>query len=85
LGYASSRISRNLGAEKGTGTVSDLKLEFLEMAKKPKGPRSRVFLVSYSADGNIIEQIYISIDAYYDGTTLVVDSNEFRSEHGVQR
>ena len=55
------------------------------MAKKPKGPRSRVSLVAYSADGTVIEKTVISYEAYYDGTTPVVDSNEFRFQRGVRR
>jgi hypothetical protein len=46
---------------------------------------SRVLLVSYAADGAVIERIEISHHMYYGGNTPVVDSNAFRSENGVRR
>jgi hypothetical protein len=44
-----------------------------------------VLLVSYSADGTVIERTEISFIAYYEGPTPVVDSNAFRLERGVRR
>jgi hypothetical protein len=57
----------------------------LEKETKSRGPRSTVFLVSYSADNKVIERIEISYDDYYAGMTPVVDDDAFRKMHGVRR
>ena len=44
-----------------------------------------MFLVSYSANGEIIERYQISYDEYYEGQTPVIDSRAFRAERGVRR
>ena len=55
------------------------------MAKRTKRPRSEVRLVSYTADGSVFERLQISYDQYYGGGTAALDSDEFRSEHGIRR
>ena len=37
------------------------------MGKKPKGPRSKVFLVAFSSAGDVVERIELSYDDYYEG------------------
>jgi len=55
------------------------------MGRKKTGPRSKVFLVCYSADGNVIQRVELSYDEYYEGTPAVMDSDDFRSQRGVRR
>jgi hypothetical protein len=50
-----------------------------------KAPRSSVILTSYAADGRAIRRIVVSYEQYYDGENPVVDSNNYRSQHGVRR
>jgi hypothetical protein len=52
---------------------------------KRKGPRGIVRLISYAADGSVLDRTEVSYEVYYSGQTPVVDSDTFRSEHRVRR
>jgi hypothetical protein len=47
-------------------------------------PRSRVFLIARDMGETIVDQWELSYDDYYEGTTPVIDSDEYRSTRGIR-
>jgi len=48
-----------------------------------KAPRSVVVLIARNAAGEIVEQVRISFDDYYEGSHPLVDSDKYRAGRGI--
>jgi hypothetical protein len=55
------------------------------MTRNAKQVAGRVFLVSYQLNGEVLDRLELSSEAYYEGITPLIDSCEYRSQHGVRR
>ncbi len=47
--------------------------------------RSRVILIAADANGNLVEEIDIPFEAYYDDGVSVVDSEDYRTAKGIRK
>jgi hypothetical protein len=52
---------------------------------KPDGPRHLARLAAYDADGNLVLQEELPLGIYYEELHDLIDSEEFRRDHGVER
>ena len=55
------------------------------MTRNVKQVAGRVFLVSYQLNGEVLNRLELSNEAYYEEITPLIDSAEFRSRQGVRR
>jgi hypothetical protein len=45
--------------------------------------KNEVNIIGFDEDGNIIDDITITYDEYYESSLEIIDSNEYRSRSGV--
>ena len=57
----------------------------LKVAKRTANPKRTVFLVAYSADGEVGERLELPYEDYYHGVSPLIDSDAYRAQRGIRR
>ena len=57
----------------------------LKVAKRTENQKRTVFLVAYSADGEVVERLELPYEDYYDGVSPLIDSDAYRVQRGIRR